>query len=114
MFVVFEIAGKQYDGLLGEEMRIDRIDAPEGPLTVDKVLLFKKSEDEVLIGKPYVEGARLNATVKGEEKGKKIKVFFYRQRKKSKKMKGHRQRYTRIRLESVVSEGREYKPSAKA
>lgn len=114
MFVVFEINGKQYDGLLGEELEVDRLSVPEGPLTVEKVLLFKKSDDEVLIGRPYVEGARLNATVRGEVKGRKIRVFFYRQRKKSKRMKGHRQRYTVIRLDSVVLSGEEYRPAAGA
>jgi len=110
MFVVFEINGKQYDGVLGEEMRVDLINNISGPeFNINKVLLFKKSDKEVWLGKPYIEGALLKTEVKGEVKDKKIKVFFYRQRKNSKKLKGHRQRYTVIKPVSISIAGEEIK-----
>jgi large subunit ribosomal protein L21 len=112
MLVVFEINGKQYDGLVGKDIEVDLMEAATGNLVIDKVLLFKKSDSDVLIGKPYVADAKVNASIKGVMQDKKIKVFRYRRRKNSKKMSGHRQKYTVIRLDSVVCQGQEFKAAS--
>jgi len=113
MFVVFEINGRQYDAYLGEEISVDLLSDPQKQMTIDKVLLFKGAEDDVHIGQPYVADAKLSAEFLHEQKEKKIKVFFYRRRKDSKKMQGHRQRHSVIRLTGLTLNGKAYAPVKK-
>ena len=110
MFVVFEINGRQYDAYLGDEVSVDLLSEPQKELTIDKILLFKGAEDDIHIGQPYVADAKLSAEFLNERVDKKIKVFFYRRRKDSKKMQGHRQRYSVIRLNGLTLKGKSYVP----
>ena len=57
--------------------------------------------DSVRVGQPVVEGARVIATIEGEEAGPKIRIFKYRRRKRYRLRAGHRQHYTRLRIESI-------------
>ena len=113
MFVVFEINGRQYEAYLGDEMSVDLLPEPQKQMTIDKVLLFKGAEDDIHIGQPYVADASLSAEYLNERKDKKLKVFFYRRRKDSKKMQGHRQRYSVIRLTGLTLKGKTYTPVKK-
>jgi large subunit ribosomal protein L21 len=113
MFVVFEINGRQYEAYLGDEMSVDLLSEPQKQMTIDKILLFKGAEDDIHIGQPYVADASLSAEFLNERKDKKLKVFFYRRRKDSKKMQGHRQRYSVIRLTGLTLKGKTYVPVKK-
>ena len=113
MFVVFEINGRQYDAYLGDELSVDLLSDPQKQMTIDKVLLFKGAEDDIHIGQPYVADAKLSAEFLNERKDEKLKVFFYRRRKDSKKMQGHRQRYSVIKLNSLSIGGKSYVPVKK-
>lgn len=69
-------------------------------LDLDSVLLLSDGA-QVLIGDPYVAGARVRARVAGEERGRKIRVATYRRRKRTQRTLGHRQRFTRLVIEAV-------------
>ncbi|MDA8426019.1 MAG: 50S ribosomal protein L21 [Treponema sp.] len=101
MYAVVEINGKQYRAEKGATLRVDRFDAEKGSsLSLDKVLLL--SGDEVKIGVPYVSGAMVKTVVQEEIKGDKIIVFKYKPKKDYRRTRGHRQRYTLLKVEEIL------------
>jgi large subunit ribosomal protein L21 len=68
---------------------------------MDKVLLIADGE-QVEVGRPTIEGAKVLATVVAQEKGPKIQIFKYHPRKRYRRRAGHRQRYTRLRVDKIV------------
>ncbi len=114
MFVVFELNGRQYDGYVGDDVRIDLMEKPEGDIKIDKVLVFKKSDEDVHVGQPYVSGALLNAKHVRDFKDKKVIVGKFKRRKKYRRKQGHRQQYTVIHLTGIKVGGTEIKEEKKA
>jgi large subunit ribosomal protein L21 len=87
---------------VGDTIVVERLPVEAGQkLELDQVLLVADGE-RVEIGQPTVEGAKVVATVIGEEKGPKIRIFKYRPRKRYRRRAGHRQRYTRLRVDDIV------------
>ena len=68
---------------------------------MDKVLLLG-DDDQVLVGTPNVEGARVIATSQGEGRTKKIIVFKYKPKVRYRKKTGHRQFYTRLTIDEII------------
>ncbi len=102
MYAVIETGGKQYRVQEGDVIFVEKIDTEEGQ-TVDlsKVLLIS-NDGEVKIGKPYVDGAKVEAKVLEHGKGRKVIVFKYKPKKNYKKKQGHRQPYTKLQIEKIV------------
>jgi large subunit ribosomal protein L21 len=73
---------------------------PGDELTFDQVLLVG-NEGKVQVGKPNVAGASVSAEVIGEAKGEKIIAFRFKRRKNIRVKRGHRQRYTRVRITAI-------------
>lgn len=97
-FAVVEIGGKQYKVAAGQKLKTEKIDAETGAnLSLDKVLLIS-SGDNVEIGTPYVEGAKINAKVLRQGKNDKIIVFKYHSKTRYRKKKGHRQPFTELEI----------------
>ncbi|HSH34658.1 50S ribosomal protein L21 [Schnuerera sp.] len=102
MYAVVETGGKQYRVQEGDVVFVEKIDTEEGEkIDLSKVLLVSK-EDDLLVGKPYVEGAKVEATVLEQGKAKKIIVFKYKAKKNYRKKQGHRQPYTKLKIEKIV------------
>lgn len=102
MYAVAEIAGKQYILEEGKTIEVDRLNLADGSeVKIDKVCMIRDESGEVKVGAPYVSGAVVTAKVEKEVLGKKIVVFTYRKRKDSRRKKGHRQKYSRIKIESI-------------
>jgi large subunit ribosomal protein L21 len=74
---------------------------PGSTIELDEVLLVSDS-DNVKVGDPLVAGARVRAEVVGPIKGEKIIVFRYRNKKRYRRRTGHRQQYTRIKIDEIV------------
>ncbi|MEK6557155.1 MAG: 50S ribosomal protein L21 [Candidatus Margulisiibacteriota bacterium] len=106
MYAIIEVAGKQYKVIEGLNLYVDRLEAEEGQtLSLDKVLLIK-SEEDVQIGMPYVEGASVSALVTTPEvKDKKVIVFKYKRKTGYHKKQGHRQKYTLLKIQGIQSKG---------
>ncbi|MDO5715828.1 MAG: 50S ribosomal protein L21 [Tissierellia bacterium] len=101
MYAVIETGGKQYSVKVGDKLRVEKLNAEEGAqVTFDKVL-FVGGED-VKIGKPYVENAKVEAKVLAQDKAKKVIVYKYKAKKNERKKKGHRQPYTLIEIENIM------------
>ena len=101
-YAIVESGGKQYKAVEGSDIVVDRlIDAEPGKkVNLNDVLLFV-DDDAVSVGAPFVKGAAVEGTVVGEEKGPKIIVFKYRPKKHYRVKTGHRQVYTRIKVDSI-------------
>jgi large subunit ribosomal protein L21 len=78
-----------------------RDEEPGSAIELDEVLLVSDT-DATRVGSPLVEGARVRAEVLGTVKGKKIIVFRYRNKKRYRRRTGHRQQYTRIKIDEIV------------
>ena len=89
----------------GQTLEIDRLEAKEGgKVKLDKVLLIANG-DKVTAGKPYVDGARVMATVNKNGKGDKIVVFKYKAKVRYRRKKGHRQLLTSLNIDKILPPG---------
>jgi len=102
VYAVVETSGKQYKVSAGEIVEVDKLPLEVGEkIELDRVLLVAEGE-EVRVGQPTVEGAKVLATVTDHVKGPKIIVFKYRPRQRYRRKKGHRQNYTRLTIDEIV------------
>ena len=108
MYAIISAGGKQHRVIEGERLRIDLINGKTkgDNITFDRVLMVG-NEGEYKIGAPLVDGASVSATVvaNGEdgtgEKAKKILVFKKIRTKGYTKLRGHRARYTEVKIEKI-------------
>lgn len=101
MYAVIETGGKQYRVEKGDVLKVEKLETEVGEKVVfDKVFLVADGEN-VKVGAPYVEGAKVEASVKAHDKSKKIIVYKYKAKKNYRKRQGHRQPYTEIVIESI-------------
>lgn len=102
MYAVVESGGRQYKAIEGQVITVERLAQEAGDeVELERVLLIADG-DEVQVGQPVIEGAKVRATVLGEEKGSKIHIFKMRPRKRYRRRKGHRQTYTRLQIDEIV------------
>ena len=102
MFAVIVTGGKQYKVNEGDTLFVEKLDKNEGDsVTFDKVLAVS-ANDSLTVGAPYVDAASVKATVVKNGKAKKIHILKYKSKKDSKKKIGHRQPYTKVRIESIA------------
>ena len=98
---VVKTGGKQYVVAEGDTLEIERLDAePGSSITFDEVLMIR-TDDEVRVGTPVVEGARVVAQVLEHKRGPKIIVWKTKRRKGYRRKRGHRQELTVVRIEKI-------------
>ena len=103
-YAIIESGGKQYRAVEGDTIEVDLLNlAVNEQINLDKVLLLVDG-DQIAVGAPSVNGARVNATVIEHIKGPKIVVFHYRPKKRYRVKTGHRQQYTRLKVDSIEVE----------
>ena len=101
MYAYIESGGKQYRVASGDSIKVEKIDAePGSEVTIDKVLAVI-TEDAPIFGAPYVEKATVTAEVIETAKQKKVLVFKKLARKKSQKLRGHRQILTTLKIKEI-------------
>lgn len=101
MYALVEILGKQYKAIEGETLQVDRLSLEaDSPYEIEKVLAIV-TEDGAKFGTPYVEGAKVSATVNCEVKGDKVKVYKFHRRKGYRRTQGHREKYTMITINKI-------------
>lgn len=101
MYAIIETGGKQYRVSEGDIIFIEKLDVEENAaVSFDKVVALS-SNDGLTVGDPYVSGAAVNATALKNGKGKKINILTYKPKKGSMRRMGHRQLYTKVRIESI-------------
>ncbi len=103
-FAVAQISGKQY--LLNENqtLLVDKLNYSEGEsFVIDQVLLVN-ADDEVKIGTPFVENAKIQVKVIAQEKGPKIRVAKFKAKSRYRRVMGFRSRLTKIQIISLSGE----------
>jgi len=101
MYAVIQTGGKQYRVAEGDTVKVEKLAADEGAtVELDRVLMVADG-DNVSVGKPYVEGGKVTATVKAHGRGGKVKIIKFRRRKHHLKRQGHRQWYTELTITGI-------------
>ena len=101
MYAVIEAGGKQHRVIEGETLKLEKIEAATGEtIEFDKVLMAGAGED-VKIGKPVVEGAKVTAEVVAHGRHKTVKIVKFNRRKHHRKETGHRQWFTEVKITGI-------------
>ena len=100
MYAIIETGGKQYKVANGDVVYVEKLEA-EKDTTVDFKVVAVSTDDGFKVGAPYVEGAKVTAAVLDLVKGKKVTVFTYKPKKGPKRKMGHRQKYTKVQIQSI-------------
>ncbi|MFQ5965480.1 MAG: 50S ribosomal protein L21 [Candidatus Scalinduaceae bacterium] len=104
MYAVIKDGGKQYKVESGESIQIDlRDNIKKGDTLEFKDVLLVSKDEKTTIGRPTVENAKVISEVLGHVKGKKLVVMKFRRRKDSRTKRGHRQKYTKIKVKEIIS-----------
>jgi len=99
MYAVIESGGKQYKVEEGTALFVDRLDVKEGDKVTLRPVLFRG--EEVVAAPKELEKVKVEATVAGHLRGKKIKVFKYKAKKGYRKRAGHRSELTKLQVTSL-------------
>ncbi len=101
MYAVVATGGKQYKVQEGEVLRVEKLDGEVGAsVSFDQVLMLSDGEN-VQVGSPILDSVAVSGHIVEQGKAKKIIVFKYKRRKRSRRKRGHRQQYTAIRIDQI-------------
>jgi large subunit ribosomal protein L21 len=113
MFAVIRTGGKQYRVAAEDVIRVDKVVGQPGEIVeFGEVLVV--GGDNVQLGAPTVSGATVAAEVLEQGRGAKVIAFKKRRRKNSRRKRGHRQEFTRIRITEILTDGKKPSKVAKA
>jgi len=102
MYAVIRTGGKQYKVQENQTLKVEKLDGTEGSqVEFDDILLFSDGET-ITMGSPKIENASVKAHILEQAKNRKTIVFKYKRRKGYRRMKGHRQNYTEIKIDSIA------------
>ena len=100
MYAVVRAGGKQLRVSPGDVVDVELVGGEPGEqIELGEVLMV--GGETVVVGKPTVAGAKVLAKIEGDSAGPKIRIFKYKRRKRYRLTKGHRQHFTRVRIESI-------------
>ena len=101
MHAIIVTGGKQYKVAEGETLFIEKLPAEAGEQVVFDQVLAVLDGESATIGTPTVSGAKVEAKVMKNGKGKKIRIFKYNPKKGYRRRQGHRQPYTKVQISAV-------------
>ena len=102
MYAVVKSGGKQYKLSPGEIVRLEALNQDVGATVEFDQVLAVKNDQEVLIGTPLVQNAKVTGTVVQNGKAKKVIVFKYKRKKQYKVTRGHRQQYSAVKINEII------------
>jgi len=101
MYAIIEACGRQYKVEEGMEVFFEKLDVEEGKkVTFDKVILISDN-GKAQVGNPTINGAKVEGKVISNGRHKKILVYKYKAKKNERKIRGHRQDYTKVEITSI-------------
>ncbi len=102
MYAVIRTGGKQYKVHEEQVLKVEKLEGNEGSqIEFDDILMYSDGET-ITLGSPKVDNASVKAQILEQGRGKKTLVFKYKRRKGYRKMRGHRQHYTEIKIDSIT------------
>ena len=106
MFAVIKSGRRQYKVSVGQQLEVNRLHVEDGEqIEIGEVLLISDA-DRSLVGSPFVDDAKVLATVVGPKRGEKLIVFKYKSKKRYRHRRGHRQELTVLTIDDIVAEGK--------
>ena len=103
MYAVIKTGGKQYKVTEGDVLRVEKLNAEVNATVELTEVLLVAGGDNVKVGKPLVEGARVVVEVLSQGKGPKVINFKYKPKKASHRKRGHRQLFTEVKVTSIIA-----------
>lgn len=101
MYAIVRTGGKQYQVANGDQVRVEKLEGNVGDsIDLNDVLMVVDGE-EVKIGQPVLDNAKVTATIAEQGKEKKVIVFKMKRRKGYRLKKGHRQSFTALKIEQI-------------
>jgi large subunit ribosomal protein L21 len=104
MYAVIRAGGKQYRVSPGDVLRLETQSSKNGTVEFGDVLAVSASDGQIAPG----SGASVTGEVLGEGRGKKVLVFHYKRKKQYKKIAGHRQPFTSVRITEIAFDGQKF------
>ena len=103
-YAIVESGGKQFKAVEGATIEVDLLPLEVGQKATLNSVLLVANDGSVTIGTPTIPGGQVEATVVEHMKGPKVVIFKYRPKKRIRVKTGHRQKYTRLLIESIKME----------
>ncbi len=103
MYAVIQSGGKQYTVRPGESLDVEKLEGEVGARVELRDVLMVADGDDVTVGAPSVDGARVVAEIVEHGKHKKVTVFKYKSKIRYRKRTGHRQQFTRLRVTDILT-----------
>ena len=104
-YAVVKTGGKQYKITVGDIVEIERLSTDKKEVMFEDVLLFT-ADGVVKVGNPLLSGVVVKGTILGDTKGKKIRVAKYKAKVRYRRVTGHRQSLTKVKIESIEAKGK--------
>ena len=101
MHAIIETGGKQYKVAEGDTLFIEKLPAEAGDAVTFRKVLAVIDGDKLTVGTPVVEGAKVDASVVKNGRGKKVIGFKYKPKKGYRRKQGHRQPYTKVTIGKI-------------
>ena len=101
MYAIIRTGGRQYRAEVGKTLDVERLPKEINESFEVTDVLLVGDDDSIVIGQPLVKGAAVKVTVIDQFRGKKVIVYKYRQRTNYRRKYGHRQYYTRLRVDEI-------------
>ncbi|MDD2512693.1 MAG: 50S ribosomal protein L21 [Proteiniphilum sp.] len=103
MYVIVDIQGQQFKVEQDQKLFVHRINADQGAEVEFEKVMLVDNDGAVTVGAPVVEGAKVVVEVLSHVKGDKVLVFKKKRRKGYRRLNGHRQQFSEVRVKSIIA-----------
>lgn len=102
MYAIVDAMGQQIKVSAGDRICVQKIEGDlNSEVVLDRVLLLSK-DDKIIVGKPYIDGAKVTADLVETKKGDKILIYGPRPKKARRRLRGHRQFYSVLKIKEII------------
>ncbi len=101
MYAIIETGGKQYKVSSGQRLAVEKLSAGAGQEVVFDKVLAVEGDSGPVFGSPYLAGASVTAEILGDGKARKVLIFRQKERKGMRRLRGHRQPYTDVKIKDI-------------
>lgn len=104
MFALIKTGGKQYVVAPDKLLKIEKLSGEVGSeIAFDKVMLLAEADGStVTIGQPFIEGAKVTATITKQGRDKKVRVIKFKRKVRYARRRGHRQEFTEVKVTAIA------------